>query len=96
MLPEIILEEINALMRSSNLPEDTRRRLFGSADLFLRTDELSVFNFTHPRRKHGTKIKKLTFDKKDGIPQDEFVSIHESLYNESLKVDDAVQKVHGE
>jgi predicted ATPase len=85
---EILLEEINNLIKIGSLPAETRKNLIGDKNIFLNSDELSVFNFEYNLNPRGTMIRELHVDEKEGIPQDEFIRVHEELYSQYVTLSD--------
>jgi predicted ATPase len=91
---ETLLEEINNLIILKSLPDKVKKEENIGTELYLDTNELSVLNFVY--NSNGTSITPLLIDKIEGIPHDEFMRVHEKLYDESTKLRHIVDSLEGE
>lgn len=55
-------------------------------DCLLRPDEVSVYVFAFDEETSGYKIREVEVTEEDEISQEEFVRIHEALYEEAVKL----------
>lgn len=92
---ETLLEEISYLIVLQNLPNRIKVEEKLGTELYLDKDEVSVFNFSFNDQLQGTVIEALHVDSLDGIPQDEFMKVHEELYDDSTKARYLVEKAKG-
>jgi hypothetical protein len=90
---DYLLHQISNFIRLSAVGnEDGRSKLGYGAGDYLRADEVSAFLFGHDESVGGTEVKELAVTVQEGIPEDEHVKVAEELYDETLRLDRALQK----
>jgi len=52
----------------------------------LRRDEIGVYVFQYDSESGGYRVRELEVSDEDGIPQEEFLRIHEALYEETIRL----------
>ena len=81
-----LLEQIGKYMLASKLEPDIRVKELGyDKDDYLLYDEVSSYVFVR-NNDGGHSIKPIEINNEEGISQEEFVKVNESLYSESLKI----------
>ena len=81
---EILLEEINnKLLKSINKGLE-QSKMDDPRILFLQKSEISVYNFKINNKNNRTVVKELKIDNEFGVPQDEFIKVHEELYEQFM------------
>jgi predicted ATPase len=84
---EFLLEKLsNFIMLSKIEPRERKKRYKYSDNDFLKPDDVSVHVFGYDEESKGYKINKLEITEEDGIPQEEFLKVHEVLYEETFKI----------
>ncbi|MCD4783492.1 MAG: AAA family ATPase [Candidatus Eremiobacteraeota bacterium] len=88
---EFLLEQLsNFIMMSKVEPEARVKKYDLSEDDYLTPDEVSVNVFRYDKRSGAFKTKMIKTDEEDGISEDEFMEVTESLYNQMVKIQRAV------
>jgi hypothetical protein len=78
---------LNAFMLLSKITEKKRQTDYNyEKDDYLKFNEIGAYVFSYDKRSKGYKTKPIEINEEDGISQDEFLRIHESLYEESFKL----------
>ena len=93
---ETLLEEVSNLIVLKSLPDRVKIAEKIGSDLYLDKDELAVINFVHNSKLHGTSISSLIIDAIEGVPSDEFMRVHEELFDESTKLRNLMEHMEGE
>lgn len=90
---DYLLHQISNFIRLSAVEsEDRRSKLgYGVGD-YLNAGEVSAFLFGHDESVGGTMVRELAVTVQEGIPEDEHVKVAEELYDETLRLDRALQK----
>lgn len=84
---EYLLEQLNNFILLSKVdPQKRIERYKYSQEDFLNPDEIAPHVFEYDRESAGHKITEVEITDEDGISQDEFVKIHEALYEETIKI----------
>jgi len=84
---EYLLDQLSSFMLLSKIKSQKRTKRYKySADDFLRPDEIAVYVFDYDKKSAGHKISEVEITEEDGISQDEFLKIHEALYEERFKL----------
>jgi predicted ATPase len=84
---EYLLEQLSSFILLSKVPEEKRVEKYKySKEDYLLPNEISAYVFNYDKRSNGHKITEIEITEEDGISQDEFLKIHEALYEESLKL----------
>jgi predicted ATPase len=84
---EYLLNQLNAFLLLSKLAPEKRQQVapYESED-FVRTDELAVYVFKNDQTTGGSAVTEVKVSEDDGIPDQEFLRIHEALYSEAVKL----------
>jgi len=61
---------------------------------FLKTDEVSVYLFDYDEESGGYRILPVEITD-DGISQEEFLKVHESLYEETIEIQEKLERIEG-
>ncbi|MCW3129166.1 MAG: hypothetical protein N2V75_03590 [Methanophagales archaeon] len=84
---EYLLEQLSSYIMLSKIEPKKRVEKYGyNEDDFLKHDEVATYVFNYDKRSGGNKITEVEITEEDGISQDEFIKIHEALYEETLKL----------
>jgi len=84
---EYLLEQLSGFILLSKV--DTKKRVEKykySEEDFLKPDEIATYVFDYDKKNGGYKIKEVEITEEDGISDEEFLKIHEVLYEEKLKL----------
>lgn len=83
---EYLFSQINNLLLLSKIkPEDRVTKYGYKKDDYLNPDELSAYVFKEDKKSGGFKTEKIKIYE-DGVMEDEFLYIHESLYDEYFEL----------
>ncbi|MHA1252093.1 MAG: AAA family ATPase [Candidatus Helarchaeota archaeon] len=84
---EYLLEQLSSFIMLSKIEPHKRveKYKYGKED-FLKSNEIAVYLFDYDKDNDGYKIEEVEITEEDGISQEEFIKIHESLYEETLKL----------
>lgn len=89
---EFLLDQLSNFILLSEVEVKNRIEKFQyTEEDFLRSDEISAYVFNYDLKRTGTKIEEVEITE-DGISQEEFLKIHESLYEETLKLRKELEK----
>lgn len=85
----LMLNEISKYMRLSMTDAKTRTKFTSNDSDYLDFDKVSAHVFT---KVNGSsyEIKNMEIDRETGIPEDEFVNVFDKLYNEEIRLQDAM------
>ncbi|HEC67658.1 MAG TPA: hypothetical protein ENI35_02425 [Candidatus Desulfofervidus auxilii] len=84
---EYLLEQLSSFILLSKVDAKKRvERYKYSEEDFLKPDEISAYVFVYDKRSAGHKIIEVEITEEDGISDEEFLKIHEVLYEEKLKL----------
>jgi hypothetical protein len=84
---EFLLEQLSHFVQLGGpLASERQKRYAYSEDDYLQADEVSVRLFKK-KRTGGYGAKSIAVTQEEGIPQDEFLSISEEMYEETLKIE---------
>jgi predicted ATPase len=84
---EYLLEQLSSFILLSKVePQKRVERYKYSKEDFLKPDEIASYVFDYDKKSGGHKITKVEITEEDGISQEEFLKIHEALYEESIKL----------
>jgi len=87
-----LVEQLSSIIKLSTLDEHTREEKFpGLRDAVLAPSDVGVYVFSYDKRSRGHRIKAIEVDE-DGIPEDEFLRIHEELYEENIAIERARER----
>lgn len=84
---EYLLAQLSSFILLSKVEPGKRveRYKYGKED-FLKPDEIASYVFNYDKKSGGHKITEVEITEEDGISQEEFLKIHEALYEESIKL----------
>jgi predicted ATPase len=84
---EYLLEQLSSFIMLSKVePQKRIEKYKYNEEDFLKTDEIAAYVFNYDKRSGGNKITKVEVTEEDGISQDEFIKIHEALYEETVRL----------
>lgn len=85
---DFFLSQLSNFVRLSRL-EDERIKLGYGAEDYLKPEDVGCYLFAWNEDEDGSVIRELEVDAKNGIPEDEFIDVSESLYNEYVDLERA-------
>lgn len=84
---EYLLEQLSNFILLSKLESERRVKQYKyDEEDFLRPEEIATYVFHYNKENNGYKTSKIKITEEDGISQEEFVKIHEVLYEETIKL----------
>ena len=83
---DTLFEAIGQYMEVGAMPPESRRRALGTDDLYLCEDEVAPHLFAPG--KDGSTAKKIHVSAKDGISQDEFIRVAETLSENNARIEE--------
>jgi predicted ATPase len=84
---EYMLEQLNNFILLSNIDSDEIIERYGYEEGdYISYKDIAVYEFQYDKETGTSKIKKAGLTKKDGVSQEEFTKILESLYRETSKL----------
>jgi len=84
---EYLLEQLSSFIMLSKIEPKKRVEKYGyDEEDFLKTDEIAAYLFNYDRKSGGNKIAEVKVTEEDGISQDEFSKIIETLYEETIRL----------
>lgn len=84
---EYLLEQLSSFIMLSKVEPKKRVEKYGyNEEDFLKHDEVATYVFNYDKRSGGNKITEVEITEEDGISQDEFIKIHEALYEETIRL----------
>ena len=83
---DTLFEAIGQYMEVGAMPPESRRRALGTDELYLREDEVAPHLFAPGR--DGSTAKKIRVSAKDGISQDEFIRVAETLCENNARIEE--------
>lgn len=85
---EYLLEQLSSFIMLSKIEPKKRAEKYGYAeDDYLERDELAAYVFNLDKTEIGSRIVEVEITEEDGISQEEFLKVHEVLYDEILKLE---------
>lgn len=88
---EFLLEQLSNFIMMSKIDPEARVKKYNlSKDDYLTPDEVSANVFKYDKRNGAFKTRELKIDEEDGISEDEFMEVTESLYNQMVKIQRAM------
>jgi predicted ATPase len=89
---EYLLGQLSSFILLSKVePQKRVERYKYSEEDFLKPDEIASYVFDYDKKSGGHKITEVKITEEDGISQEEFLKIHEALYEESFKLQRELQ-----
>jgi len=84
---EYLLEQLNSFILLSKVePKKRVERYKYHEEDFLKPDEVAAYVFSYDKKSAGHRINEVEITEEDGISQEEFLKIHEALYEETIKL----------
>lgn len=84
---EYLLEQLSSFIMLSRVEPKKRVEKYGyNEEDFLKHDEVAAYVFNYDKRSGGNKITEVEITEEDGISQDEFSKIIETLYEETIRL----------
>ena len=84
---EYLVEQLSSFILLSKIEAEERvRRYRYDEDDYLEIDEVGAYVFAYDTETGGHRISELEMTEEDGISQEEFMRVHEVLYEETLKL----------
>lgn len=87
-----ILEQVSILLQSSNVDSKTRKKIGLNEDEYLNDDEVSPYLFRQIDKGNHT-AEPIECSSIEGISQDDFVRVQETLYEQTISVEQAVSQL---
>jgi len=85
---EYLLEQLSNFIMLSKIEPKKRAEKYGYAeDDYLARDELAAYVFNLDKTGIGSRIVEVEITEEDGISQEEFLKVHEVLYDEVLRLE---------
>ena len=89
---DYLLQQLTNLIRVEPLTGEKRDRFDYSDDESIPASSVGAYLFETTGEMPGSVIRELPVTDRDGIPEDEFTRVAESLYNEMVRLDRAVME----
>jgi predicted ATPase len=84
---EYLLSQLSSfIMLSKVKPQKRVKKYKYTEEDFLQAEEVAAYVFDYDKTSGGHKIREIEITGEDGISQEEFLKIHEALYEETLKL----------
>lgn len=84
---QFLIEQLSNFILLSKIDRQALKRRYGyETDDYITVKEISTHRFEYDENKRGFNISEVPMTDEDGISQDEFMKIHEILYDETIKV----------
>ena len=84
---DYFLQQLSNCIRMSSKPSAARKLGYTKKDQ-LPSESVGAYLFSFRKNRPGAETKELPVSKSEGIPEDAFVQIAESIYDETVKLDD--------
>lgn len=84
---DYLLQQISNFILMDKAPAQKRATLGYEQDEYLKADEVSAYLFSFDSNRQGSRIDELRVTEEDGIPEDEFVKVAESIYQETVQLE---------
>lgn len=82
-----LLEQLGTYLKAGSLTASERNKMdFGKED-YLNLDEISAYEFSDACDDGGTAVRPIKTSQDEGIAQDEFVKINDTLYDQIVSMD---------
>jgi predicted ATPase len=82
---EYLLQQLNSFILLSRVePKQRAQKYQYGEEGFLRPEELAAYVFDYDKSSGGHKVSEVEITEEDGISQEEFLRIHEALYEETI------------
>ncbi|KYH32815.1 AAA family ATPase [Neomoorella mulderi] len=85
---DYLISQLSNFIRLSSLDEKQRTAFGYSPQDYLKSEEVGAYLFDVGEQKGGSVVKELTVNLQEGIPESEFTRIAESLYEETILLED--------
>lgn len=84
---DYLLGQLSSFILLSKVEEKKRVEKYSySKEDFLESNEVSAYVFAYDKKSAGHKISEVEITEEDGISDEEFIKIHEALYEETVKI----------
>lgn len=84
---ECLLEQLSSFILLSKIESEKRVEKYKyNKEDYLKSNEIATYVFNYDKRSGGHKIVEVETTEEDGISQEEFIKIHEILYEETYKL----------
>jgi predicted ATPase len=84
---EYLLDQLSSFIMLSRVEPKKRVEKYGyNEEDFLKHDEVAAYVFNYDKRSRGNKITEVEITEEDGISQDEFSKIIDTLYEETIRL----------
>lgn len=84
---EYLLEQLNTFILLSKIKPKDRKELYEyTEEDFLKPEEVAAYVFEYDQSGAGNNIAEIDITEEDGISQEEFLKIHEALYEEAFRI----------
>jgi len=85
---EYLLEQLSNFIMLSKIEPKKRAEKYGYAEYdYLERDELAAYVFNLDKTGSGSRIAEVEITEEDGISQEEFLKVHEVLYDEIIRLE---------
>jgi len=82
-----LIQQLTSFLMLANVRPAARQAKFGyPRDLYLRPEDVGAYVFAYDGRSRAYKIRAIEVTD-EGIPEDEFMRIHEALYDEMIQIE---------
>ena len=88
---DYFLPQLSNFVRLSALPDERARRGYDDED-YLNPDDVGCYLFAWDREEGGSVVRELEVSAEEGVVEDEFYDVSESLYNEYVDLERAAIK----
>ncbi|MBF0458318.1 MAG: AAA family ATPase [Nitrospirae bacterium] len=86
---DFLLEQLSNYLMLSSVPEN-KKKLF-DIETYLSADEIGAYVFQQDKT-GGYQIRAVEIDKDDGISDEEFLKVNKALYDETVRIKDAIME----
>lgn len=84
---DYLLQQVSNFILMDKVPAEKRATLGYEQDEYLKAEEVSACLFSFDPNEEGSRIKELRVTEEDGIPEDEFAKVAESIYEETVQLE---------
>jgi predicted ATPase len=90
---EYLIEQLSSFIMLSQFKDEKQiKKLKYDKQDYLNTNEIGVYVFRFDRQSDGYQIEKVEIDEDEGISSEEFLKVHEALYEESIRIQEDLQE----
>lgn len=84
---DYFLAQLSNFIRLSQIPEDKRVEQGYTSNEFLDPTEVATYLFSYAGANSGSSIRELPITASEGIPEEDFATVAEALYQETVRLD---------